>query len=432
MREKLILAAAAVMLPFLVAGEADAQSLRKVKGPAEVPPASYKGKQYVDSRGCVFIRAGYGNRVTWVPRVNRQRKVFCSKQNQPSLSKSQLAALGATEPVVKTKPVATAATKPVQQPKPQRVVRVAPRKVVARTPPKAQTKRVVKTTPAPEVVVTQPTPVPVVKATPGQTRVARGGQPQAIHPGDLVRSQRDAALAAQKVRNIAVTPNVVATQPAPQTPIRRVVRAGQPQAVHPGDLVRQRRLAAARAANASAETRPTQTANALYPVRRDRFGRVIQPKPGEPVVTRDPIHNLPIVNNVIEADVTAEGDWQMQQVWTNTVPRRLVYRRVKVRQVAAATTQTKTRVSSKSVAPARAPAATGRYVQAATFADDGNARQAIARLQARGLPVRSRVIKRSGRSYKVVLLGPFGSSAQAQSGLSAARAAGFRDAFFAK
>ena len=32
---------------------AQAKSLREAEIPAEFPPESYKGKQYVDSRGCV-------------------------------------------------------------------------------------------------------------------------------------------------------------------------------------------------------------------------------------------------------------------------------------------------------------------------------------------------------------------------------------------
>jgi len=48
--------------------------------PAEFPPASYKGKQYVDSKGCVFIRAGIDGNISWIPQVTRARKIVCGAQ----------------------------------------------------------------------------------------------------------------------------------------------------------------------------------------------------------------------------------------------------------------------------------------------------------------------------------------------------------------
>lgn len=416
--------ALAILVAATLAGPTTAQTLRKVTTPAENPPTSFKGKQYVDSRGCVFIRAGFGGKTTWVPRVNRQRKVYCSKRNTPSLSGSQLASVQSkvnSAPKGKVLDLSAPTIKTVAAPV-RKTVKVPPKKVVKTLPAKPARVKTVR--------VTQPKPIVVRKAVPTQ-RVAVGG-PQKIHPGDLVRGSRAGAENAGVTRRVVTAPQtqtvrrVVVPQQVQQTVaptqttrvVRRQVATTGSQQVHPGDLVRANRRQAAVTANAS-----------IQPVRRQQTVRVLSPSQ---VV--DPIHGLTTTGPVIQSDVTYEGDAQMQQVWTNTVPRKLVKQKVRVRKVARATQRVRTTQSTKKVVVKQRPASTagGRYVQVGTFGNLSNAKRTVRRFQSGGVPVATRNLTRGGRKLQVVLLGPFGSSTQAQSAMRAARGAGFGDAFYVK
>ncbi|GHF60924.1 SPOR domain-containing protein [Seohaeicola zhoushanensis] len=95
-----------------------AGSAPEISGPAEVPPASYPERQYIDSRGCVFIRAGIGGVTTWVPRVDRQRNPVCG--HMPSLAAARrevapVVRVVAARPVAVTPRVAQQAVRVVPQ-----------------------------------------------------------------------------------------------------------------------------------------------------------------------------------------------------------------------------------------------------------------------------------------------------------------------------
>ncbi|MCX7287776.1 MAG: SPOR domain-containing protein [Rhodobacterales bacterium] len=55
----------------------------ELTSPAERPPPGYAGQQYVDSKGCLFVRAGQDPKQDdWLPRVTRDGKPLCG--NPPS------------------------------------------------------------------------------------------------------------------------------------------------------------------------------------------------------------------------------------------------------------------------------------------------------------------------------------------------------------
>lgn len=160
--------------------------------PAEFPPRSFEGRQYVDSRGCVYIRASTGGLVDWIPRVTRTREHICNAKptfaggfdrNLPVIPDAAPAAGGgvpttviATAPAAAPKPSAQPAAAPA--PAPVRTVAKAPVASAAASAPKPRAPRFTlssifgtdassaASSPTPRVAAPRPMPVPVIAPKP--------------------------------------------------------------------------------------------------------------------------------------------------------------------------------------------------------------------------------------------------------------------------
>lgn len=122
-----------------------AQDLRDVSGPAETPPASFTGTQYVDSKGCVFLRSAGIGPVTWIPRVSRDRKLICgqtptfAKATQPRVVRPAPAPVVVAQRPAPTPVVSTPVTAPVAAAvQPAAAPRIVPVRTVTPTRPSSQ------------------------------------------------------------------------------------------------------------------------------------------------------------------------------------------------------------------------------------------------------------------------------------------------------
>lgn len=407
----------AALATVLLAGAAQAQSLSQLGGPANLPPAGFDGQQFVDARGCLFMRAGFGANVTWVPRVDRSHKPLCGYP--PSFGPAVVAAVEAAmapDPEASAPEVAAAAPAPAA--------------------PAAQA-------PAQPAAVAVAAPAPQPSRPKGGFWAALFGAPAqqaAAAPASQPAVAAPAAPAAPVLATAPVGPQATRIQCFTSAPrLERVLlRTGGtalvctrgdgtltgwrpprfPQGSGVGAALNQPALSDSVLSGATVLGAPTTTM-----ARTAAANAVPTPPAGYRLAWTD--DRL----NPLRGQGTAQGQAQQDQVWTRDIPAVLVAQAPQ-QPAAAQPAAAQVTVSTMS-APAEpaAPQATGaRYVQVGSFALPENAEAAKARLRALGLPVSTSKITRKGKALTVVYAGPFTATAAAQSALQSARGAGFADA----
>ncbi|MFD1742159.1 SPOR domain-containing protein [Cypionkella sinensis] len=373
---------------------ASAQTLAQIGQPSELPPASFKGAQYVDSRGCVFMNASYAGAPRWVARVDRKHKVLCGYPPtfgpKPPIEVAEDVAPVApvvVKPAKGNAPMATVASAMmpeavVVKPVPKEPLNHNPQGLVANLPTPAQTYERAATVvgPAPGKIGCY-TSAPVAEVV----RLRNGGTA-------VVCTRGDGSLTGWRP---PIYPRNAGVGAALRDPVQvtRADNAGVGQ------------VAAAAPSYASA-----------------RVPDVVVPKGYKLAWEDDRLNPMRGVG-------TAEGQAAQDQLWTRKVPSKLIVdvQKAKTRKYKPATEVT---VSSKGQAEVAPKAARGgAWVQIGTFGVPANAAGAAAQLQALGLPVAKSKLNRGGKALQIVMAGPFGSGADAQAALRMVRGAGFGDAY---
>ncbi|MEQ8292568.1 MAG: SPOR domain-containing protein [Roseovarius sp.] len=416
MRLASVLATAAIVVSC---GSGIAQAQIKKAVPAEFPPASYTGRQYVDSTGCVFIRAGVDGAVNWVPRVSRGRKQICGMQ--PTLSGNQIAAAQAPR-----------ATAPVTQPAPATTT-------VARKPaPAPAATPLYRSAPPPKPAATTPDPVPVTAPV---AKPEPAPKPRRVVVADCANLSAQSQQYINSTNRYTIrcgpqsTPHV--TERATAGPNATVYNPGTPTGVTSYSTGS---YAAPGYVSATTVVAPKH----VYANQKASTEGVYVPEGYVSVWEDDRL-------NTRRAHQTFAGKAQMEQRWTKTTPRRL-------KQPAVGPVVTEADVVSRSAAsypmamsfaqqaapqakaaakPAAAMAATPkvearaashRYVELGNFSDPAHAKRTAQKLANSGLPARTGKVTHKGKTYTLVMAGPFKTQSQLDNGLTRVRGMGFAQA----
>ncbi|UWQ20348.1 hypothetical protein [Jannaschia sp. W003] len=335
-------AAACALLALTTCAAAQDRTIRNTDGPAEPPPAGFDGREYVDSEGCVFIRAGVGDAVRYVPRVARDRSVVCGREPTFAGARPEAApdAVVATERPAAPPAAAVAEAEPVIRRAP---APAAPRRIASAAPsrpgapaaavaPDAPRATPVAAAAAPARAVRRQAAVarrPAVKAMAAGPAVDPSGLPRAC--GD-VRADDGGAARASRACIVALQRQGFVVRRAPDGAVARrlplteqtVVRVARPANALRVDPTTPSPRAAGCALGADLQCAGLRTdrssrgvaAPVVVPAARTTFSTATPPR-GYRMAWRD--GRL----NPLRGPRTLQGDLQSQAVWTNGVPRRL-------------------------------------------------------------------------------------------------------------
>jgi hypothetical protein len=465
----------AIALAAGVIGATFASAQIKEAVPAEFPPASYKGKQYVDSKGCVFIRAGIDGDVSWVPRVSRARKAICGFT--PTLgAASAKAAPAPAKPAQKVEQITIAAAPEAPAPapkpraaapapapkKPARVVRRAAPKVVRQTAPK-------------RVVIRNPVVEAPTQAAPKVVVTSRVARPAATKPQQRATACPGASALSQRYLH---------------GDGKSEVRCGPQNAPIVAGSYQQQQIATAAAPKRGLFQRRRTASTTKAPLTSNVSDQTrIVPKHVE--ASRQNTTNVTVPRgyrrvwddgrlNPKRAEQNLTGRGQMALIWTNSVPRRLInqangrdvtasvplvypyvdratqardlgevtimrrdgqlVKRI-VRNPAVRRTKRQATLSTRSApraptaapkavaAPKAAPAVGGkRYVQIGLFSTQAKARSAAQNLANMGMRAHLAAVRYKGKSYLSVKAGPFSGADATQNAVARLHGVGYTGA----
>lgn len=389
--------------------------------PINFPPASFTGRQFVDNRGCVYIRAGFDGVVNWVPRVTRSREHICGQT--PTFGGAQVAAPApapaprvqaapAPQPVqVTVAPAAPAPAPTVIAPAPAPRVQAAPTKAVRKVvtapapkPPTAEPPRVVRRVPAPP-------PAPVVTAAPSN------GKAKVLPMGPIKVPAQIACAEGRTYRVVDGKKTPIRCGPQ-QAPHVTIIRRGDAPTSGPNVYYNKNSW---QGSSLSPETRIVPR----HVYEQQDLQTAYIPQGYTPAWKDDRL-------NSYRAYQTVQGHQDTQQVWTNTVPRELVVQagrhEVKPPKIVghAASPLPLTPVVATN---GKAPVKVGRWIEVGAFSTQDKAHHAVRLLQAAGFVVRIGTHSQNGRTFSVLRVGPYGDDAALRHALSRVHGTGYTQAY---